>query len=398
MRLIFVHQNPLPSPDPASLQVISTSAALAKQSEVHLIASKGGHETIGDYYNLYIPNTLYFHLLKRPTIDLPYLRFTWNLPFYISSLIKILQLVRMQKIDALLVRNLKLGHFLLKWRRFLNIPLIIFETHEIFTLSFRDEINIRGKNPAKEKKLARRESFVYRNADGLICITKHLSDMIRDEFKINKKLLVAPDGIDLDALHINNHASGIQNRVKPGKTLLYLGSLHHWKGIDVLIEAMKFMPGIFLLIVGGNTERINYYKSFAIKHRVADRIHFEGFVVPGKRFEYFSIADVCILPLKPIHIASYFTSPLKLFEYMASGKPIVASDLPSIREILKHNVNSILVPPDNPESLASGIRFILENPLFAEKIARQAAVDVLSHTWDKRAKIIIDFIRSYGHR
>jgi glycosyltransferase involved in cell wall biosynthesis len=102
--------------------------------------------------------------------------------------------------------------------------------------------------------------------------------------------------------------------------------------------------------------------------------------------------------LKPVHIASYFTSPLKLFEYMASGKPIVASDLPAIREVLSHNTNSILVPPDNPEALAGGVRYILENPAMGEKIARQAAVDVLSYTWDERTKKIMDFIRSYDER
>jgi len=396
MRLIYAHQNPLTSPDPASLQVINTCAALAKESEVHLIASKGGHESIGDYYNLCIPNTLYLHLLKRPTIDLPHLRFTWNLPFYVASLIKILQIVRMQKIDALLVRNLKLGHFLLKWCRFLNIPLIIFETHEIFTLSFRDEINLRGKNPAKEKKLVQREAYVYRKADGLICITRHLADMIKDKFETNVRILVAPDGVDLDSLSKNALSLAGSSRGKLGKTLLYLGSLHHWKGIDVLIKAMQYLPGIFLLVVGGNADNINYYHSFAEQHGVRNRVHFEGFVVPSRRFEYFHIADVCILPLKPVHIASYFTSPLKLFEYMASGKPIVASDLPAIREILSHNINSILVPSDNPEALAGGVRYILENPAIGEKIARQAAVDVLSYTWDKRTKKIMDFIRSYG--
>lgn len=396
MRLIYAHQNPLPSPDPASLQVISTAVALARSSEIHLISSKGAGDPIRDYYNLHIPSTLHCHFLKRPKIDLPRLRLTWNLPFYFSCLMKVLQLSELQNVDAVLVRNLKLAHFLLRWRRFFKMPPIIFETHEIFTLSFRDEMNIRGKMPGKEKRLARRESFVYKTADGLICITKHLADMISNEFKINGKLLIAPDGVNPDQLCKNNLASTMQNRVKSGKTLLYLGSLHHWKGIDVLIKSMQYLPGTFLLIVGGNTDSINYYQSFAVQQGVKDSVHFEGFVLPGQRFQYFNIADICILPLKPLHIASYFTSPLKLFEYMASGKPIVASDLPAIREVLTHNKNSILISPDSPEALAEGVRCILENPALGEQIARQAAVDVLAYTWDKRAKKIIDFIRSYG--
>ncbi len=396
MRLIIVHQDPLPSPNPESLQVIHTASALAKSAEVRLLTSKGVNTAPSDYYNLTMRENLHIHFLKALRINFHALRISWNLPFYIASLIAILWMAKKHKVDVLLIRNLKLGHFLLKWRSFLKLPSIIFETHEIFALSFQDEIKIKGKNPGKEKKLLRRESYVYENADGLICITQHLADMIKDRFKTKGRILVAPDGVDPE--QCNKKESGAINShdIKKRKTLLYLGSLHHWKGMEILISAMQYLPDASLLIAGGNIESIRNYQSLAKKLGVDTRVQFEGFVPPGKRFGYISRADICVLPLKSMSISSYFTSPLKLFEYMAAGKPIVASDLPAIREVLSNRVNSILVPPDNPEKLAEGIRILLENPSLCEKIAGQAFLDAQKYTWDKRAEKIIDFIKGCG--
>jgi glycosyltransferase involved in cell wall biosynthesis len=76
---------------------------------------------------------------------------------------------------------------------------------------------------------------------------------------------------------------------------------------------------------------------------------------------------------------------MKLFEYLASRTPIVASDLPSLREVLNEN-NSILVTPDEPVKLAAGIKLILADPALADILSRQASQDVLAYSWDERAK------------
>ena len=82
---------------------------------------------------------------------------------------------------------------------------------------------------------------------------------------------------------------------------------------------------------------------------------------------------------------------MKFFEYMASGSPIVASDLPSIREALNES-NSILVEPNNPEALTDGIERVLKDQDLSSRISRQAFLDVQDYTWRKRAKQVINFI------
>ena len=88
-----------------------------------------------------------------------------------------------------------------------------------------------------------------------------------------------------------------------------------------------------------------------------------------------------------------------MFEYMASGRPIIATDLPSIREVLNDSSassgrgNAIIVKPDNPEDLARGIKTALENKELVNKISAQAFEDVNKYTWEKRTGDILNFIK-----
>jgi glycosyltransferase involved in cell wall biosynthesis len=97
-------------------------------------------------------------------------------------------------------------------------------------------------------------------------------------------------------------------------------------------------------------------------------------------------ADTLVLPNPASALSSAFTSPLKLFEYMASGRPIVASDLPSLREVLANGRNAVLVEPGSPQALSAGIRTLKEDWALGERIARQALEDVGDYTWDRRAE------------
>ena len=85
-------------------------------------------------------------------------------------------------------------------------------------------------------------------------------------------------------------------------------------------------------------------------------------------------------------------SPVKMFEYMAGGRPIIASDLPTIREVLNEK-NAVFVPPDNPSALAQAIEELLKHPERAQEFARQAKRDVLAYSWDERTKRILSFIK-----
>jgi glycosyltransferase involved in cell wall biosynthesis len=85
-------------------------------------------------------------------------------------------------------------------------------------------------------------------------------------------------------------------------------------------------------------------------------------------------------------VSNAFTSPLKLFEYMAAGRPIVASDLPSIREILAHERNALLITPGNPQAVTAAIRRLNDDRALGRRLAGQALIDAAEYTWAKRAE------------
>jgi glycosyltransferase involved in cell wall biosynthesis len=167
----------------------------------------------------------------------------------------------------------------------------------------------------------------------------------------------------------------------------------------VLLAALARLPRTRGLIVGGHPLEADLARVTALAKRldIADRVTFTGLVEPAQVPELLRGADVLALPNPASAISTLFTSPLKLFEYMAAGRPIVASDLPAIREVLHHEVDALLVAPDDPVALAAGIERLLADPVLARRLAAASLAAVPNYSWDRRAErleSLFDGIRS----
>jgi glycosyltransferase involved in cell wall biosynthesis len=177
---------------------------------------------------------------------------------------------------------------------------------------------------------------------------------------------------------------------------MYTGSffLYGWKGVDTLIAAAKQFPReVELVLVGGSTEEMAAIQA-ATTGYPAGSIRLIGRVrhpeIPG----HLASADILVLPNnKGDANSERYTSPLKLFEYMASGKPIIASDLPSMREVLNEN-NCTFFFPGDPTSLARAVQTVLDDPSAAQSKASQSLADVQRYSWKKRARAIVEFVRN----
>ena len=143
----------------------------------------------------------------------------------------------------------------------------------------------------------------------------------------------------------------------------------------------------------GVPARIAQLSSLAKSLRVDHRIAFLGPVDPIKRFDIIAAADICLLPSSDTSIGSRFTSPLKLFEYLAMGKPIVSSNLPAIREILTNGENALLVEFGDEEKFGSAINLLLSNPELRLRVGTNAKALSRRYTWKVRAQGILDFMR-----
>lgn len=176
-----------------------------------------------------------------------------------------------------------------------------------------------------------------------------------------------------------------------GFVIVYTGHLYRWKGVDTLALAAEKLPAdTHVFFVGGTETDVDRFRK---QYGQSKNMSILGYRDHSQIAFWQKAADVLILPnTAKEEISKHQTSPMKLFEYMASKRPIVATDIPSIREVLS-STNAVIVPPDDSEAMAKGIIEILKNRDQGGRIAKKAYQDVLFHTWDKRAQRILDFVK-----
>jgi glycosyltransferase involved in cell wall biosynthesis len=216
-----------------------------------------------------------------------------------------------------------------------------------------------------------------------------------------EKVLVLPDGVDLSLFHDLPSREACRQRLGlPGDRSIigYIGRFHtlgNEKGIPELVQTMSYLPVLrgkepLLLCVGGPMDAVPTYVELACKLGVSERrLQFVDRVPNHEVPLWMRACDVVTIPWPWTEFSAYFTSPLKLFEYMAAGVPIVASDLPSIRQVLRHGENAWLVEPGSHHSLGEGLNMVLGNPSTAQRLAARARSDVLRFTWLERAQTIL---------
>lgn len=237
--------------------------------------------------------------------------------------------------------------------------------------------------------------FLYRwlfwKIKKIIVISKGLKNLVVSLGIKPEKVLVAPDGADLEQFRIKESKAECRGKLSlpmDKRLAVYAGHLYPWKGVYVLAQASRFLSDDFRVIFVGGTERDKKKFEDFIRQEKLGKIIMVGHKPPRLMPFYLKAADVLVLPNSSKEkISRLYTSPIKMFEYMASRVPIVASDLPSLKEILNKK-NSLLFQPDNPNDLAEKISAAPGN----QKIAKQALIDVRKYAWQKRAENIISRI------
>lgn len=239
-----------------------------------------------------------------------------------------------------------------------------------------------------------------RNMAGIVCTNQWKADQCVKVFGIARdKIILARNGFD--DMVFSSELSEDDARAKVGlpagrQIAMYTGHLYDWKGVGTIVSAAKLLPEVLFVLVGGGDSEFDVFK---IGRHLSDNILMIGHCPHQEMRFYLRAANVLLLPNSAnssnprfLGYSVYDTSPIKLFEYMASGRPIVASDLPSIREVLCER-NAVLVDPDSADLLADGIMRILKNDGLRVELAVQARVEAQAFTWRKRADKIIEFIK-----
>jgi glycosyltransferase involved in cell wall biosynthesis len=220
-----------------------------------------------------------------------------------------------------------------------------------------------------------------------------VSDALREDWIAEgvpaARIRVWPDAVDLERFRDPPEAGAARAALdlpREGPLAVYAGHFYDAKGVPCLVDAARHLPKLTLSLVGGWPEDIERLRERA---RGCETVRFEGFVANDRVPGYLAAADVLVLPNSGRSPQARTTSPLKLFEYMAARRPIVATRIPALAGLLRHGENAWLVGPDSPEGLAQGIQRVIDDPGLAARLAEQAWRDVQRYTWRRRAAEVL---------
>ena len=234
---------------------------------------------------------------------------------------------------------------------------------------------------------------VFNKVSHILVTNKWKEEALHKKFPITKvKTFVELNAVDVAELNIS--LSKEEARAELGipvdkKIILYTGHLYAWKGVENLIRATEYLDKDFVVYIVGGTEKD--IQTFKEAYSSKSSLRIVGYRPHAQMPLWQKAADVLVIPnTAKEKISKYYTSPMKLFEYLMSKRPIIASDLPSIREIAKE-ADIIYFEADNPKNLSEAIEKALARNLGIDYKKNEEIINV--HSWSKRAERILKNIK-----
>ena len=256
-----------------------------------------------------------------------------------------------------------------------------------------------------EKLISKIELLNLNAADVVVVVSQAMKHELIDRGIEASKVLVNPNGVDpecyspdIDGTQVRDKKGFYDNHIVIG----FIGTFGQWHGAEILSEAYgmllqqfpDYRQRIRLFMIGDGPTMPKVKKNLK-KFSVEDVCVLTGLIPQEDGPAYLAACDILASP----HVANpdgspFFGSPTKLFEYMAMGKSIIASDLDQIGEILTHNATAWLVKPGDSNSLMSGLKFLIENPKLCDTLGQEARRTVLQHyTWQIHTEKIIEKLK-----
>lgn len=270
--------------------------------------------------------------------------------------------------------------------RRLNLPYVIF-----FEADQLMEFDIMGK-PITGLLRWRAEQLLRYNlkaADCIICVSQEGREHLEAEWQVPpQKIVVFPNAVDVDKFKPDaNAGAAIRStlKIEANPVIMFLGNFFAWHDVTTLLYAfavaLKSHPAARLILVGDGEYRPTM-ELRAAELGLSYAVTFTGMVPPAEAPNYVAAADVAVVPYPPMR-QKMWLSPLKLFEYMASGKAVVASAIGQVNQVICDRKNGMLVPPGNSTALASALDTLLRDKNLRDALGKQARSDaVTKYSWD----------------
>lgn len=282
-----------------------------------------------------------------------------------------------------------------------NLPYVMFfDADQIAELDFMGR-PLRGLLCWRAVNLLR---FNLGAARSIICVSEIARDHLMKTWAVPAdKLIVLPNAVDVERFKPDPEG-GAQTRSSLQLTshplVVFVGSFYRWHDVVTLLKAFAVVldahPDARLLLVGDGEER-ERMTNLSMDLNLGDSVRFTGFVSREEVIRYVNAADIAVVPV-PDMKQEMWLSPMKLFEYMASGKAVVASAMGQIRDVIVDGCNGLLVPAGDEKALADAVKRLIEDAPLRRRLGERAREDaVQNHSWEtylaRLEDVLLDAVR-----
>jgi glycosyltransferase involved in cell wall biosynthesis len=374
MKIVYLANSKLPSRTASSIQVMQMCQSLSNLGhQITLFAMHGDYSTQNGYsndYNYYgVKECFEIQKLNWPKYSIGHTKNIFLLGSFLFRESKNIDIVYGRSIQGVLLASS------------FKLP-IIYEIHTPPSTRIR--------------YLAERILFRSKSIQQLVFISESLRRKYQEVFPLELsklKSIVAHDGAAHSPYSCTQKS---QNLFQSNKFLAgYFGSLYPGKGVEIIAKIAPFTESWDFHIFGGTEQEFE----LLCNSKCPKNVICHGYFPPNEITSYQAQMDALLLPAQKRTTVlgkgniSEWMSPLKLFEYMAVGKPIIASDLDVLREVLIDGINSILVTPDNVDKWLIALKKIEENSVFAKQLGTNAKECLINeYSWDQRASKVLNTV------
>ena len=362
LKIVYPYNEILPKKTAHDVYIFDECAALANAGcDVALLCGKGSAEDEALFRHYHVPDNL-FHIERLPIVrkNNPF-NISWNYPFFLFSQ----QAIRKLKPDWVFLSVRKQGAYHL--RRKIKGIRYVYEAHE---LAFYPYMIDRPGDFAVDKAMLACADLITVTTEAL----KHI--LLAPPYSIKIPIEVVPLAVKKEPLP---PPPNVENPL----TLMYIGQLYEGQGVASLIAAAALVDGVCLKIAGGREGEILRMKEIAARLNCANRMEFLGFLPPSELSHAAKEAHVFVAPFDRSGRMPY-VAHTKLFEYAQWGRPIIAPDMPTVREHFSEGSGALLFEPENTEDLARCIRLLKQKEIRSQ-LQREIALHRGRFSWESRA-------------
>lgn len=246
-----------------------------------------------------------------------------------------------------------------------------------------------------EDEAASVEAEVFSSADALIAVSEQVREYARARCDSIKRAVVVPNGVDPYRFRPQVEPARVAGVGEDAFVVGFVGSLKAWHDHEALLDAFAVLasrdPRFHLLIVGDGPTR-DWIEGYVRGARLQGRVTVTGWVSYEELPALLTRADVAVAPYG--RLEEFYFSPLKLFEYMAAGRPIVASAIGQVRDVIVDGTTGLLVEPGDVDGLVRAVERLFRDPRLRYSLGEEAVRSAQEYTWEKNAARTVEIAGS----